>query len=361
MKTKDSVQDEALSALRGKTRAGVAVSMGVGKTLIGLKHIEQHYNDTLRVLVVAPKISIFTSWQDDAVKFNLEYLLPHIEFTTYVSLVKKDFDYDIIYLDECHSLTDNHNYWLSKYQGMIIGLTGTPPRSSVSTKGVLVDKFCPIVYSYIVKNAVNDKILNDYRVIVHELSLDFLKTIKVEKNGKVWFTSEVSQYEYWSRRIQDAGTRKEQQICTIMRMKALQNFPSKVLYGRKLFESISEKCIIFTNSQIQADSMCMYSYHSGNTNSNENLKLFKEGKINKLSCVLQLNEGVNIPNLKHGIIMHAYGNERKSNQRIGRLLRLSPNEVATIHVLCYKNTIDEQWVEQALLDLDENKIEYVHN
>ena len=128
-----------------------------------------------------------------------------------------------------------------------------------------------------------------------------------------------------------------------------------------MFESISEKCIIFTNSQIQADSMCMYSYHSGNTNSNENLKLFKEGKINKLSCVLQLNEGVNIPNLKHGIIMHAYGNERKSNQRIGRLLRLSPNEVATIHVLCYKNTIDEQWVEQALLDLDENKIEYVHN
>jgi superfamily II DNA or RNA helicase len=44
--------------------------------------------------------------------------------------------------------------------------------------------------------------------------------------------------------------------------------------------------------------------------------MFKEGKINKLSTVLQLNEGINIPNLKQGIIMHAYGNERKAAQRI---------------------------------------------
>jgi len=35
-----------------------------------------------------------------------------------------------------------------------------------------------------------------------------------------------------------------------------------------------------------------------------------------LSSVMQLSEGVNIPNLKQCIIMHAYGNERKSSQRI---------------------------------------------
>lgn len=359
MKTKNSVQDEALDALHGKERAGVAVSMGVGKTLIGLRHIERHYTDTLRVLVVAPKISIFTSWQDDAFKFNLDYLLPHIEFSTYISLVKKDYDYDIIYLDECHSLTDTHLPWLNTYKGMIIGLTGTPPRSDKSTKGWLVARFCPIVYSYIVKSAVNDKILNDYRIIVHKLSLDFLKTMKVQKNGKSWYTSEVSDYTYWSERIENASSKKEKQICTIMLMKALQGFPSKVLLGRKIFESIDDKCIIFTNTHVQADSLCEYSYHSGNPDSEENLKMFKDGKINKLSCVLQLNEGVNIPDLKHGIILHAYANERKTNQRIGRLLRLNPDDVATIHILCYRNTIDEYWVKESLSDLDETKIQYI--
>ena len=34
--------------------------------------------------------------------------------------------------------------------------------------------------------------------------------------------------------------------------------------------------------------------------------------------------------------MHAYGNERKTAQRIGRLLRLNPSESAVCHILCYK-------------------------
>jgi superfamily II DNA or RNA helicase len=63
--------------------------------------------------------------------------------------------------------------------------------------------------------------------------------------------------------------------------------------------------------KIKPDKLCEYSYHSGNTDSEVNLDKFKSGEMNKLSCVLQLNEGVNIPNLKQGIIMHAYGNERK--------------------------------------------------
>ena len=360
MKTKSGVQDEALIALKDKQRAGVAISMGVGKTLLGLRHMDSHYTDTLRVLVVAPKVSIFTSWQDDARNFDLGHLLPHIEFSTYISLVKQDLDYDIIYLDECHSLKFTHEPWLSNYKGMILGLTGTPPKFSNSEKGQMVNRFCPIVYSYITKSAVQDKILNDYRIIVHTLQLDPLKKMKVESKGKVWFTSEYHSYSYWSNRIIKARSDKEKQICTVMRMKALQDFPSKVTFARKLFESINHKCILFANTQIQADALCIHSYHSNNPNSAENLKLFKEGAIQKLSCVLQLSEGVNIPNLKEGIIMHSYGNERKSNQRIGRLLRLNPNDQATVHVLCYRDTVDEKWVETALSDLDENKITWVH-
>jgi superfamily II DNA or RNA helicase len=71
---------------------------------------------------------------------------------------------------------------------------------------------------------------------------------------------------------------------------------------------------------------------------------------------LQLNEGVNIPGLKQGIIMHAYGNERKASQRIGRLLRLNPDDKAIVHILCYVNTVDEKWVKDALEDFNQSKI-----
>jgi superfamily II DNA or RNA helicase len=92
--------------------------------------------------------------------------------------------------------------------------------------------------------------------------------------------------------------------------------------------------------------------------SEDNLELFSDGRIDQLSCVLQLSEGISIPNLKEGIIMHAYGNERKSSQRIGRLLRLNPSDTATCHILCYKGTQDEVWVEKALKDFDTTKIKY---
>jgi hypothetical protein len=71
---------------------------------------------------------------------------------------------------------------------------------------------------------------------------------------------------------------------------------------------------------------------------------------------MQLNEGVNVPNLRAGIILHSYGNERKANQRIGRLLRLNPTETSTVHILCYAGTVDEKWVKEALKDLDQEKI-----
>jgi superfamily II DNA or RNA helicase len=113
---------------------------------------------------------------------------------------------------------------------------------------------------------------------------------------------------------------------------------------------------LFANTQDQADRLCEYSYHSKNPDSEASLSLFGNDHITKLSCVLQLSEGVNIPNLKAGVIMHAYGNERKASQRIGRMLRLNPDDKATIHILCYKGTIDEKWVKDALEGFNEEKI-----
>ena len=167
-------------------------------------------------------------------------------------------------------------------------------------------------------------------------------------------TDEESNYTYWSRRI-DVGSGNLHML-RVMRMKALMEYPTKEKYAKKLMESIQNKCIVFANTQAQADRMCDHSYHSNNPDSETNLQEFKAGNITKLSTVLQLNEGVNIPNLKQGIIMHAYGNERKASQRIGRLLRLNPDDKAIVHILCYMNTIDEKWVKDALEGFNQNKI-----
>jgi superfamily II DNA or RNA helicase len=220
----------------------------------------------------------------------------------------------------------------------------------------LVDQFCPIVYEFVTDSAVNSNILNDYQIIVHELELSTKNDYLVEMKNKSFKTSEQKNYNYWCSRI-DSGA-GSMHMLRIMRMKAMKEYPSKEQYAKLLFNSINDKCIMFANTQDQADRLCKHSYHSNNPDSETNLQEFKVGNITKLSSVMQLNEGVNIPELRQGIIMHAYGNERKSAQRIGRLLRLNPDEKAIVHILCYKHTIDEKWITTALEGLDAFKIKW---
>lgn len=360
---KDDIQEAALAAIGDNKTASCIVSMGVGKTKLGLMWINKYYNDNLSVLVVVPKNSIKQSWIDDMKKFDLGYLLPHIKFTTYLSLTKQNpDDYDLVILDECHSLKDSHTLFLYKFKtigGRILGLTGTCPRNEKSEKGKMMQQFCPVVYTYKVDSAIKDEILNDYKIIVHMLEMDTKKTMKVEKNGKVWMTSERASYDYWTGRIDNAKNAKELQISRIMRMKAMMDFPSKQKLARKLFNETDNKVLLFCNTQAQSDAY-PHSYHSKNPKSEENLELFKQGSIKKLSAVEQLNEGVNIPNLKEIIITHSFSNNSpKSLQKLGRALRLSINELATIHILMFIESADEVWVKGVLESLDSDKISYI--
>ena len=160
---RNKVQSEALNATIGKERCGLALATGVGKTLVALNHLENHYSPLLNILVVAPKISIFDSWKAEAQKFEKERLLDNVKFTTYLSINKQNpKDFDIVYLDECHSLLDSHRAFLDEFKGKILDLTGTPPKYQNSEKGKLVNHFCPIVYRFVTDSAVENKILNDY-------------------------------------------------------------------------------------------------------------------------------------------------------------------------------------------------------
>lgn len=358
MNNKDSIQEQALKEIEKHERCGVGISMGVGKTRIAIKHLIKNFHPFVKALVVIPKLSIKDSWDDELKKMNLEKLSSHIVFTTYLSINKQDpTDYDIVYLDECHSLLDTHEMFLKKFKGKIVGLTGTPPIRKESEKYRMVYKYCPIVFNFSVDQATDQKILNNYKIFIHKIELSKLQTLKKKKkNGGVWYTSERNDYEYLTRQLAEATTPKQMQFFSILRMRAMMDYNTKEMYVKSILKQVNDKCIIFANTQEQADRICKYSFHSNNIKSDENLQLFKDSRIQKLSCVMQLNEGVTIPNLKVGIIMHSYGNERKSNQRIGRLLRLNPTETAYIHILCYKDTIDEKWINNALEGLDQSKI-----
>jgi superfamily II DNA or RNA helicase len=371
---KQALQDQVLATIQGRRLAGIALTMGLGKTLIGLRDMARvladgrRTTDGTRFLVAAPTQAILDSWPQEARKFNLAYLLDRIDFTTYRSLAKtlSAGTYHKLYLDECHALKDSHEPALRAHvakKKSILGLTGTPPAQAHSEKGRLVATYCPIVVDYTTDEAVLAGLLNDYRLVVHRLPLSSVRDYELTtKAGQTYTTSERENYQYWSARLARAeagGDALPLETLRILRMQALMSYPGKGRYMRYLAEQQTDKVILFTCNQQQAEQQAAYTYHSKNKHSQQNLDLFNAGEIQRLACVAQLSEGISIPNLRVGIIWHAFGNERKAAQRIGRLLRLNPEDTATVHLLMYQDTVDEYWVRQALAAFDATKISYV--
>jgi superfamily II DNA or RNA helicase len=371
---KQALQDQVLATIQGQRLAGIALTMGLGKTLIGLRDMARllaagkvvDQGSGKPFLVAAPTQAILDSWPQEARKFGLTHLLDHLAFTTYRSLGKAlaAGPYHKLYLDECHALKDAHEPGLKAHvakKRSILGLTGTPPAQANSEKGRLVATYCPIVVDYTTDEAVLAGLLNDYRLVVHRLPLrterDYVLTTK---SGSQFTTSERENYHYWSKRLANAAQDPlPVETLRILRMQALMNYPGKGRYMHYLADQQPDKVLLFTCNQQQAEAQAAHTYHSKNKHSQANLDLFNAGDIQRLACVAQLSEGISIPNLRVGIIWHAFGNERKAAQRIGRLLRLNPDQTATVHLLAYQDTVDEQWVAQALEAFDSAKISYV--
>lgn len=359
---REKVQQEALNAVLSCRKAGLHISMGVGKTYIGLQYISQIKG---KVLVVAPKVSIFESWKNDADKFSLTNLLSNITFSTYISLNKHNpQDYNIVILDEAHNTKESHDEFLAEFRGRILGLTGTPPKYTYGEKGRMMEQYYPIKYSYTVDEAVNEEILNDYRIYVHQIPLGITNNVKAGKGTRSFFTSELKNYNWLQSQIRNGSSDKEIFMNRIFLLNALKQFKSKLNFVDFITRRVpkEEKCLLFANTTDQADAICKYSHHSKNNKlvNEENLQMFSSGKITRLSAVEQLSEGITVANLKHIVIMHSYGNEKKASQKIGRALRLNKDEVANVHVLCFKDTVDESWVAKSLEDFDISKIKWIN-
>jgi len=102
---REGIQREALHVALKHKRSGLAISMGVGKTRIAIQHMQKHFTAFLEVLVVVPTNTIKEAWLRELTKMDMDKLVKHITFTNYRSINKhKPTEFDIVYLDECHSL-----------------------------------------------------------------------------------------------------------------------------------------------------------------------------------------------------------------------------------------------------------------
>ena len=150
-----------------------------------------------------------------------------------------------------------------------------------SEKGRLVATYCPILTDYTTDEAVLAGLLNDYRLVVHRLPLSAVWDYQLTfKSGSQFTTSERENYQYWNARLANAAQDKlPVETLRILRMQALMNYPSKGRYMTHLASQFSEKVLLFTCNQQQAEQQAAHTYHSKNKHSQANLEKFNAGDI----------------------------------------------------------------------------------
>lgn len=337
------VQAEAKEALLKHNYGSVDISMRLGKSLLGL-NIAENFDS---VLVSYPNTPILNSWVSDAEKFNKD--ISNIEFTTHLSLVKKDLSkYKLLIIDEGQLMSVNqYNYVLANLPEKVYMLTGTIPNSG--DKKSIINKYFPIRYTK--KLSETTGITNkDYTITVHLLEPDKKNNIKL-KSGKMW--SESSKIKFFDNKYTETNDFR----FMIQLIQVIAYSKTKLNYFKKLADSL-ERCILFVETMKQCKELKFPTYHTKESKSLQNLEDFIAGKIDKLSSISQLQSGITIPNVNKCIILHSYSSNAKSQQKIGRILNINGEEKAEVHILALKGTRDEKWVMNALQDFDKSKIIY---
>ncbi len=352
----------------------VIAATGIGKSKIAMDIIIQ-----LKKVFTFKKILILVdntrlrdyNWKDDFEKWDLGYIYnDEVEMNTYQTAYKwtKSLDDYLIICDEADfSFTPEYGKFYETYRdNLILGLTGYVTEDKRS----FMDSNLPCLIEYTAEAAQQQGILNSTPIVFVKFDLGKARTVKVTygEDHKVFYQSENEAYDYWDSRVRrlygeledlkvelnftheyKARKKLEKEIVKLengmrwsatKRSELLINLDSSADMARRLIahtmkEDNSSKIISFSKRKAQCNKITRYTYHGGNKDdiNDKNFDDFNEGTIRELGLVDKINRGVNMVNLDYALFESYYGSDTKLRQRLGRLMRLNPDDLATMYVL----------------------------
>jgi superfamily II DNA or RNA helicase len=370
-KVRERVQDEAKQAVIRNNGGMIAMATGSGKSRVAVE-LAKHYfnpkNDHHAALLVPTEKLRDENWAEEFTKWEAQNVWKHTERLCYASASKvKGYDFPLAILDEGHNITElSSEFFINNGVENIVLLTATPPIDPIKRQ-ILSDLDIKLVYELTLDQAVRLGFVAPYKITVITVPLDATtKNIPGGTKAKPFMTTEAACYAYWNKRVQGAMFDQTPQgkaklkFAILGRMQFIYKIPSKTAVVKYLLDKVipkEDRTIIFCGNIEQAEEVCPTYYHS--KSGNQFYDAFKAEKINRLSCVKAANEGHNFPGVDSGIIGQLNSKEKDLVQRIGRLIRFRPGHEAHLYIVVSESTQDEKWLEKAVENLNQSKINYV--
>ena len=382
---RDEIQLSAVNSLidnytnkrnKGGGLLHIAPRVGKSKIVIDfLNHILKE-NEQLTVTISAVYNDILDSWVSELNKWECSVAA---KLVNQRSITKEHYS-DILIIDECHTLSENQiNNIHSLNFKYVIGLSGTiTDKTHKELYPILTRK---VIYYYPIEKAITDGIISNYNIVVYTLPLDN-KDAYIESGAanKKFLTTELSNYGYLTKQFnkfrmmsfKDPKFSNMKYKYAGMRSRFIYSAKSKVNLVNRFINSFSsdEPILIFTTLTDVANILNTDTHHSKSnvkskyvdlTNNDEitNLELFKQGIINRLAVCNMVSMGITIPNLKIAVFHQLQSSPELAQQKILRACNfVSRDTIAQIFIFVYENTVDMDWLQQALEPFDHKKIRY---
>ena len=384
-KNKLKIQKQALTAWWGQNGFGtLEIATGVGKTFIsimGAYYIKRELSPSKpKVLFLAETTSREYDFLKDVEKYNKLFDTDFLndfdyQFMCYQSAYKlSEEHYDYVIADEIHmGLTLEYSkFFENNAYTYIMGLTATTDRKvkyeSLDesnkivelTKGELLDKYAPVVFTYDLNISREDNNSRELDVFVIYHKMDSVnKTMIGGTKKKPFKTTEKANYEYWNKQVAKCyympnGKQKDFAIQNAVRKrsKVLYDLPSKSVEVKKLVKILDNKTLIVGNSLDSLYEITDNTISSRNTpKKNEKLrKDFDEGKINLIAGWKKVEQGANLEDLDNLIMMSYYSKQLPLIQRIGRLR--NKKGTGKVFIFVTKDSKEEEWFEKMFEGID---------
>jgi superfamily II DNA or RNA helicase len=309
------------------------------------------------------EVSGRTKWREEITKIKNDYLwnITHNYFivTTYVSFTDPLFQKlinllgaDIILIaDEAHNIgaPKVKSAFKSLKLNKRIALSATPKRAYDPEGTIEIEQFFndnpPYCYNFSMKDAIEKEFLTNYFYYPRLVELteeEFDNYIHISKKLLKYFNSNTNELKKCS----------EVEKLLLLRKQIIHKAKNKLILFQKIVDKIKKQrelkfCFIYVPegfgkkdngekfSYIEELTKILYkispkttsnTFLGEDSNRQDKLKGFSDGKIDVLMAIKCLDEGVDIPRAEIGIFASSTGNPRQFIQRRGRLLRKSPDK-----------------------------------
>jgi superfamily II DNA or RNA helicase len=360
-------QSAALSAWLAARRGVIVMPTGAGKTEVALSIMA---STAVSTLIVSPVRDLMYQWHrrilaglgyDAGVIGDNLFRVRPVSVTTYdsacIHMDKLGNQFGLMVFDECHHLPGQVRRDAARMSAapLRLGLTATPQRSD-GRHADLDELIGPIAYELALAD-VRGRTLAEFEVVRIPVRLS-----DEEQNRYDRLSWEVRKYLIerrktdprftWQDLCGETGTTPEARraLKAYFAKKAIEDrAEEKLRVLEDLFRlHLGEPAIIFAGSNAMARDVsrrflipCLLN-HCGKRERQEVLQGLAQGTYPAIVANQVLDEGVDLPEVKVAIVIGGTASTRQAQQRLGRILRRSGNQRATLYEIVCSDTNEER-------------------